>query len=182
MLRPIDYELAQKNGKHIFLIFHASISGIQLYYGQSHAGGTDHPTAFLSKEFPSGQLSYHTYQQETCYTQRITLLGRSILGRKIILITDHWTLESVNTQRSMLLWQTSWYEGLLRFHHPIQSIKGPKNVVKDALSIMYAGQNDDIPVDNWVHVDTHLNPEGIIVPLDCLPESQEIQLWPWPQK
>jgi len=107
-----------------------------------------HPTAFLSKKFPSGQLSYYIYQPETlAVLSRLIFWEDKILGRKITIITKHLSLEFVNNQRSMLLWQTRWYEDLLRLCHSTQYDKGPKNMVTDVLSRMYAGQNDGIPAD-----------------------------------
>ena len=82
----------------------------------------------------------------------------------------------------MSLWQTRWYEYLSRFDYSIQYVEGVKNVVAGALSRMYAGRNDDIPVDNWVNADIHFDPEGETLPLNHLLESCAMQLWPWPQQ
>ena len=150
------------------------------YYGQGSDWETCHPAGFLSKKFSSAQLFYHTYEQETlAILEGLLRWEDKLLGRKLIIISDHGTLEFLNTQRSMSLRQTRWYEYLSRFDYSIQYVKGLKNVVADALSRMYAGQNDNIPVDDWVNVDICL---GETLPLDRLLESRAMQLWPWPQK
>ena len=183
ILRPIDYEHAQKNEEHIFLICDTSISGVGSYYGQGKDWETCHPAGFLSKKFSSAQLSYCTYEQETlAILEGLLHWEDKLLGRKMVIMTDHQTLEFFNTQRTLSLQQTRWYEYLSRFDYSIQYVEGLRNMVADALSRMYASRNDDIPIDDWVNADICLDPEGETLPLDQLLESQAMQLQPRPQK
>src|SRR5258706_5749167 len=79
----------------------------------------------------------------------------------------------------MSLRQVRWYEYLSQFRYTIQYVEGVKNVVANALSRMYAGRNDLIPIDDWVNVDIHLDPEGDMLLLDRLLKSRAMQLRPW---
>jgi hypothetical protein len=183
ILKPIDYECTKLNGEYIFLVCDASISGIGLYYGQGREWETCHPAGFLSKKFSVAQLSYQTYEQETlAILEGLLHWEDKFLGREIVIITDHKTLEFFNTQCSMSLRQVRWYEYLSRFNYSIQYVEGLKNVVANAHSRMYTGQNTDIPVNDWVNVDIRLNPEGETLPVDRLLESRAMQLWPYTWK
>ena len=135
------------------------------------------PAGFLSKKFSTAQLSYCTYEQETLAILKGLLQWEDkLLGRKIVIISDHQTLEFFNTQWSLSLRQTRWYKYLSRFDYSIQYVKGLKNIVADALSRMYTGCNADIPIDDWVNVDVCLDPEGETLLIDWLLESQVMQL------
>jgi hypothetical protein len=179
ILKPIDYEGAMRNGEHIFLICDASISGIGAYYGQGKDWESCRPAGFLSKKFSTAQLSYRTYEQETlAILEGLLRWEDKLLGRKLVIITDHRTLEFFNTQKSLSLRQTRWYEYLSRFDYSIQYVEGLKNVVADALSRMHAGQNGAIPTDDWVNADVRLDPEGETLPIDRLLECRTMQLRP----
>src|SRR5258708_12096804 len=78
----------------------------------------------------------------------------------------------------MLLRQVRWYEYLSRFRYTIQYVEGIKNVVANALSRMYAGRNDSIPIDDWVNADVRLDPKGETLPMDRLLESRAMRLRP----
>jgi transposase InsO family protein len=179
ILRPIDYQRAQESNEHIFLICDASIAGIGSYYGQGKDWETCRPAGFLSKKFSSAQVAYRTYEQETlAILEGLLRWEDKLLGRKMVIITDHKTLEFFNTQRTMSLRQIRWYEYLSRFDYSIQYVEGLKNVVADALSRMYAGRNSEIPVDDWVNADVRLDPEGETLPIDRLLECRAMQLRP----
>ena len=172
ILKPIDYKRAQWTGESIFLICDTSILGIGSYYGQEVEWDTCRLAGFLSKKFSTAQLSYLTYEQETlAILEGLLRWEDKLLGRRIVIITDHRTLEFFNTQRSISLGQTRWYEYLSRFDYSISHVEGLRNVVADALSRMYAGRNTDIPIDDWVNADIRLDPEGETLPIDWLLES-----------
>ena len=138
ILKPIDYKCTQQNMEFIFLICDTSISGVGSYYGQGREWETCRPAGFLSKKFSTAQLSYCTYEQETlAILEGLLCWEDKLLGRKIVIIMDHQTLEFFNTQWSMSLRQTRWYEYLSRFDYSIQYVEGLRNVVADALSRMY---------------------------------------------
>jgi hypothetical protein len=177
ILKPIDYDRAREKGENIYLVCDTSISGIGSYYGQGANWQTCHPAGFLSKKFSAAQHSYHTYEQETlAILEGLLRWEDKLLGHEIIIITDHCTLEFFNTQRTMSLWQICWYEYLSRFSYTIQYVKGIKNVVADALSHMYAGRNDSIPINDWVNADVQLDPDGETLPIDRLLESHTMKL------
>src|SRR5258706_7198603 len=179
ILKPIDYDQTKEYGEKIYLICDASIAGIGSFCGQRVDWQTCRPTGFLSKKCLSAQHSYHTYEQETLAILKGLLRWEDkLLGHEIIIITDHRMLEFFNTQRSMSLWQIRWYEYLYRFNYSIQYVEGIKNVVADALSHMYAGRNESIPIDDWVNADIRLDPEGETLPIDRLLESRAMQLHP----
>ena len=179
ILKPIDYGRARECGENIYLVCDASVAGVGSYYGQGSDWQTCRPAGFLSKKFSSAQHSYRTYEQETlAILEGLLRWEDKLLGREIIIITDHRTLEFFNTQRTMSLRQIRWYEYLSRFGYTIQYVEGIKNVVADALSRMYAGRNDSIPIDDWVNADVRLDPEGETLPIDRLLESRAMQLRP----
>jgi hypothetical protein len=125
ILKPIDYEGSLWSGEHIFLIYDASISGIGAYYGQGKDWEPCLPAGFLSKKFSTAQLSYCTYEQETlAILEGLLRWEDKLLGRKLVIITDHRTLEFFNMQKSLSLQQTRWYEYLSRFDYSIQYVEG----------------------------------------------------------
>ena len=173
ILKPIDYEHAKECGENIYLVCDASIASVGSFYGQGVDWQTCRPAGFLLKKFSSAQHSYRTYVQETlAILEGLLRWEDKLLGCKITIITDHRTLEFFNTQRTMSLRQIRWYEYLSRFNYSIQYVEGIKNVVADALSRMYAGRNDSIPIDDWVNADIRLDPEGETLPIDRLLESR----------
>jgi hypothetical protein len=179
ILKPIDYDRAKECGEYIYLVCDTSVAGVGSYYGQGVDWQTCCPAGFLLKKFSSAQHSYRTYEQETlAILEGLLRWEDKLLGRDIIIITDHRTLEFFNTQRTMSLRQIRWYEYLSRFSYTIQYVEGIKNVVADALSRMYAGRNDSIPIDDWVNADIRLDPEGETLPIDRLLESRVVQLHP----
>ena len=125
ILKLIDYKCTSQNGERIFLICDTSISSIGAYYGQGKDWESCRPVGFLSKKFSTAQLSYRTYEQETlAILEGLLRWEDKLLGQKIIIITNHQTLEFFNMQQSMSLWQTRWYEYLSRFNYSIQYAKG----------------------------------------------------------
>jgi hypothetical protein len=60
----------------------------------------------------------------------------------------------------------------------INNVEGVWNVVADALSCMYAGQNDSILINDWVNADVHLDPNGETLLLSWLLESHAMHLCP----
>ena len=171
------YDHSLQNGEHIFLICDASISGIGAYYGQGKDWESCWPAGFLLKKFSSAQLAYRTYEQETlAILEGFLRWEDKLLGRKLVIITDHRTLEFFNTQRSMSLRQTRWYKYLSRFDYSIQYVEGLRNVVADVLSRMHSGRNEAIPTDDWVNADVRLDPEGETLPIDRLLECCTMQL------
>src|SRR5258706_480262 len=121
---------------------------------------------------------YNDVQETLAILEGLLRWEDKLLGREVIIITDHRTLEFFNTQRTMSLRQVCWYEYLSRFRYTIQYVEGIKNVVADALSRMYAGRNDSIPIDDWVNADVRLDPEGETLPMDRLLESRAMRLRP----
>src|SRR5258706_5165324 len=179
ILKPIDYDQTKEYGEKIYLICDASIAGVGSFDGQGVDWQTCRPAGFLSKKFSSAQHSYHTYEQETLAILKGLLRWEDkLLGREIVIITDHRTLEFFNTQRSMLLRQIRWYEYLSRFNYSIQYVEGIKNIVADALLRMYAGWNESIPIDDWVNADVRLDPKGETLLIDRLLKSRAMQLRP----
>jgi len=134
ILKPINYDRSRENGEHIYLVCDTSIAGIGSYYGQGVDWQTCRPARFLSKKFSMAQHSYRTYEQEMlAILEGLLHWEDKLLGREIIIITDHRTLEFFDTQCAMSLWQICWYKYLLRFSYTIQYVEGIKNVITDAL-------------------------------------------------
>ncbi len=99
ILQPIDCDQVKECGENIYLVCDTSISGIGSFYSQGANWQTCRPAGFLLKKFSSAQHSYCTYEQETlAILEGLLRWEDKLLGHEIIIITDHQTLEFLNTQ------------------------------------------------------------------------------------
>ena len=96
------------------------------------------PVAYMSHKMSDAETRYPTHDKEMLAI--INMLGewRTYLqGRQpftIRVLTDHNSLQYFMTQQSMSARQSRWLDKLADFDFKIEYIKGPTNVVADALS------------------------------------------------
>lgn len=96
------------------------------------------PIAYLSHKMSDAETRYPTHDKEMLAI--INMLGewRTYLqGRQpftIRVLTDHNSLQYFMTQQSMSARQSRWLDKLADFDFKIEYVKGPTNVVADALS------------------------------------------------
>jgi hypothetical protein len=103
ILKPID----PKVDEPIWVICDASMLGIGAMYGQGKTWQSCHPAGFMLKKFTTAQMNYRVFEMET-----ITILEALIkwedklLGRKLLVVTDHKALEFFKTQKCLNSRQT----------------------------------------------------------------------------
>ncbi|CAD6892479.1 unnamed protein product [Tilletia caries] len=99
ILKPID---PVHNKEPIFVFSDASTSGVGALYGQGSSWQTMRPAGFHSRKFNSAQMNYRTHEQELlAVLEALMKWEDQLLGRKFILITDHRSLEYLQTQKNL---------------------------------------------------------------------------------
>jgi hypothetical protein len=174
ILKPID----PQSGDPVWVICDASMSGIGAMYGQGETWQTCRPAGFMSKKFTAAQMNYRVFEMETIAILEALLKWEDkLLGRKILVVTDHKALEFFKTQRRLNSRQARWMEFLARFDFDITYVKGETNLVADALSRYYEGDNWDEHYDStqYVTADARLDPEGEDLPWDRFEESRAMR-------
>jgi hypothetical protein len=170
ILKPIDPNLSDP----IWVICDASMSGIGAMYGQGETWQTCRPAGFMSKKFTAAQMNYRVFEMETIAILEALLKWEDkLLGRRILVVTDHKALEFFKTQRRLNSRQARWMEFLARFDYDITYVKGETNLVADALSRYYENDQWDESHDEaqYVNADARLDPEGEDLPWDRFEES-----------
>ena len=84
------------------------------------------------------QMNYHVFKMEAIAILKVLLKWEDkLLGRKILVVTDHKALEFFKIQRRLNSRQAQWMEFLARFNYDITYVKGEMNQVADMLSRYY---------------------------------------------
>lgn len=165
ILRPIDPKVPEP----IWVICDASASGVGAVYGQGPSWETCRPAGFMSRKFTAAQHAYRVFELETIAILEALLRWEDkLLGRKIIIVTDHRALEFFKTQPRLSNRQTRWMEFMSRFDYDIQYVKGETNLVADCLSRYFSNDTADETHDKryYVNADVRLDPEGEDLPLN----------------
>jgi hypothetical protein len=92
----------------------------------------DKPITFYSRKLQPAQTRYTTTERELLsIVETLKEFKNILLGQQIVVYTDHknFTYKNFNTERVM-----RWHLLIEEFGPTIQYIKGPKNVIADALS------------------------------------------------
>ncbi len=104
---------------------------------QDHGQGLQ-PVAFQSHKLTDAETRYPTHDKEMLAIVQMLGEWRTYLqGRQpfvIRVLTDHNSLQYFMTQQSMSSRQSRWLDKLADFDFKIEYIRGPTNVVADALS------------------------------------------------
>lgn len=163
ILKPIDPDLADP----IWVICDTSMSGVGTMYSQGDTWQNCHPASFTSKKFTAAQMNYRVFEMETIAILEALLKWEDkLLGRRLVMVTDHKALEFFKTQRCLNSRQVWWMEFLTHFDYDITYIKGKTNLVADVLSRYYENDEwDESPdVSLYVNADSWLDPEGKDLP------------------
>jgi hypothetical protein len=101
---------------------------------QDHGNGLQ-PIAFMSKKMIPAELNYPVHEQELLAVICALDEWRHYLyGQHFTIITDHRSLQYINTQPHLSARQRRWVEKLQQFDFTIEYKDGKSNVVADALS------------------------------------------------
>jgi len=119
-------------------------------------------------------MNYRVFEMETIAILEALLKWEDkLLGRQILVVTDHKALEFFKMQRRLNSRQAQWMEYLAHFDYDITYIKGETNLVADALSRYYENDlwDEEIDKSQYVNADARLDPKGEDLPWDCFEES-----------
>ena len=171
ILKPINSELANP----IWVICDASMSGVGAMYGQGETWQNCRPAGFMSKKFTAAQINYHVFEMETIAILKALLKWEDkLLGRRLLVVTDHKALEFFKMQKRLSSRQAQWMEFLAHFDYDITYVKGKTNLVADALSRYYENDEWDKSPDGSLYVNANiwLDPEGEDLPWACFEKNR----------
>ena len=114
----------------------ASDRGIGAVLSQIDENGDDHPIAYFSKNLLPREQRYSTVEKECLAIKLATHAFRVyLLGRKLIIQTDHRALEWLDRLKENNARLTRWSLSLQPYHFIVKYRAGSRNGNADALSI-----------------------------------------------
>jgi RNase H-like domain found in reverse transcriptase len=128
----------------------------------------------MSKKFTAAQMNYHMFEMETIAILKALLKWENkLLGRRVLVVTDHKALEFFKTQWHLNSRQAHWMEFLACFDFDITYVKGETNLVADVLSRYYKNNHWDEShnASHYVNADAWLDPKGEDLPWVRFEES-----------
>jgi transposase InsO family protein len=111
-----------------------ALSGV---LSQDQPDGTRRPVAYMSRKLNSAERRYATHDKELLAIVKAVEHWRCYLegnAHPILLLSDHRSLQHLNTQPNLTDRQARWVEKLSDFEFRIEYIKGNLNRVADELS------------------------------------------------
>jgi hypothetical protein len=111
-----------------------ALSGV---LSQDQPDGTRRPVAYMSNKLSPAERRYATHEKELLAIVKAVEHWRCYLegnGHPILLLSDHRSLQHLNTQPNLSDRQARWVERLSDFEFRIEYIKGSLNRVADELS------------------------------------------------
>ena len=111
-----------------------AVSGV---LSQDQPDGIRRPVAYMSRKLNSAERRYATHDKELLAIVKAVEHWRCYLegnGHPILLLSDHRSLQHLNTQPNLNDRQARWVEKLSDFEFRIEYIKGNLNRVADELS------------------------------------------------
>jgi hypothetical protein len=111
-----------------------ALSGV---LSQDQPDGSRRPVAYMSRKLSSAERRYATHEKELLAIVKAVEHWRCYLegnGHPILLLSDHRSLQHLNTQPNLTDRQARWVEKLSDFEFRIEYIKGNLNRVADELS------------------------------------------------
>ncbi|CAD6915187.1 unnamed protein product [Tilletia controversa] len=154
ILKPID---PAHNTDPSFVVTDASTSGVGGLYGQGKTWQTMRPAGFHSRKLNAAQMNYRTHEKELLAALEALMKWEDqLLGRPFTIITDHRSLEYLQTQKTLSGRQARWLEYLSRFTYRIQYVAGETNVVADYLSRFWEDPAVPSEPHDFVNADVRL--------------------------
>lgn len=136
--------LAHPNYRKPFIVqCDASQNGVGGLLAQCDENGDERPIAFMSHKLNKAQRNYSVTELE-CLAVVIKKFGAYIEGHEFKVVTDHASLKWLMNQRDLSGRLARWALKLQGFNFSIEHRKGTDNVVADALSRTFEG--DEIAV------------------------------------
>src|SRR4051812_34402032 len=91
--------------------------------------------AYTSRQLKQAERNYPTHDLELAAVIHALVTWRHLLlGRKVVVFTDHKSLKYLFTQPNLNLRQRRWLETIIEYSVDIQYTPGKANVIADALS------------------------------------------------
>ncbi|KAA0054966.1 transposon Ty3-I Gag-Pol polyprotein isoform X1 [Cucumis melo var. makuwa] len=95
----------------------------------------EHPIEYFSEELSKSRQSWSTYEQELyALVRALKQWEHYLLSREFILLTDHFSLKYLHSQKSISMMHARWISYTQRFDFVIKHQAGKENKVADALS------------------------------------------------
>ena len=94
-----------------------------------------HPIEYLSEKLSPARQSWSTYEQELyALVRALKQWEHYLLSREFVLLTDHFSLKYLPSQKNISRMHIRWISYLQRFDFVIKHQAGKENKVVDALS------------------------------------------------
>ena len=132
----------------------------------------DRPIAFYSRKLQPAQTRYTTTECELLsIVETLKEFQNILLGQQIVIHTDHKNLTYANFNTARIM---RWHLIIEEFGPELTYIKGPKNVVADALSRLDLLHVEafDVPIDNFGFDDDDLPEDAFPVSYDIIAREQ----------
>lgn len=130
-LKNVDYESADP----LWLFTDASGTGLGAALCQGKDWPMANPIAYESRQMLGAERNYPVHEQELlAVVHALQKWCMLLLGMKVNIISDHHSLTYLLKQRSLSRCQARWLEQLADFGLKFQYVRGPDNLVADALS------------------------------------------------
>lgn len=111
------------------------------------------PIAFLSKKMSDAETRYPVHEQELlAIVTAMHTWQHHLKNASVRVLTDHKSLVFFQTQPMLSGRQVRWMDTLSQFQFTIEYIKGPTNIVADALSRRSDLCSDSTPLDRPLRV------------------------------
>ncbi|KAF8753032.1 hypothetical protein RHS01_07371 [Rhizoctonia solani] len=140
--KALDYS---EGAPTVFLITDASLTGASGVLSQGVDWKQAGVIAFWSGKFDPAQQNYPVHDREALAIMlSLKKFEPMLQGVHFRILTDHWALEHLTSQKNLNQRQMRWIDLMSRFDFRIVYIEGTENVLADALSRMYSAEEPGV--------------------------------------